>query len=170
MLESFYDSYDETHNINKELSDIMKGDHHIEENDDDEYYEDNDFSSDKYVDCLNIHQIYFKHLYNKDNEEHMFEDVKLDKDNDTSRSMEFFFDALHTYKTKLESEPEFCDIYDIKHMQNGNINKFNSMYVLKLDDKYHKLSPSLFAIITYIAHYINWKTANWHIISIKDSD
>lgn len=169
MLESFYENSDATNGINKELQNIMNNGINDEEEDDD-YVEDCDFSSKMYVDCLNIHQTYFKHLYNKDGEESIFEDVDLKRDNDTTRSMEFFFDAIHTYKTKLKTEPEFCDIYDVSHMQNGKIDNFTSMYMLKLDNKYHKLSPSLFAIITYIAHYVKWKTANWQIISIKDSD
>lgn len=171
MLQSFYDNDKETYETNMLISSIIDNKKEInDENSKNDSVDIQNETTDIYVDCLNIHQIYFKHLYNKDNESHMLENIDVKKENDTTRSMELFFESLHTYKEKLNSEPDFCDIYDVKHMKNGKINEYPSMFALKINNVYHKFSPSLFAIITYIAHCVDWKNDNWHIISLKESD
>jgi hypothetical protein len=167
MLEEFYDNVDEIQKNNDILQDLMDSNTNkdVEEENDEECT-----VSNKYVECLNIHQIYFKNLHNKDTEEHMLHDIHEDKQNSTNRSIELFYESLHAYKIKLDSDPDYCDIYEASQLQHNKINDFTSMFLLKIDGSYHKLSPSLFAIISYIAHYIDWKNVNWHIISLKNSD
>jgi len=166
MLEDFYNNINDIQKSNDALQKLMDGnveDVNEENNEEDE-------TPNKYVECLNIHQIYFKNLHNRDTEEHMLHDIHDDEKKSTNRSIELFYESLYTYKTKLDSDPDYCDIYEASQLQHNKIDNFTSMFLLKIDGTYHKLSPSLFAIISYIAHYIDWKNVNWHIISLKESD
>jgi hypothetical protein len=172
MLEDFYNNTSETQKSNDIIQKLMDSAEYAEEYNKghDETFDvdgDEDLNDNKHVDCLNIHQLYFKNLHNRDNDEHMLYDIDVNKQNGTNRSLELFYESLHEYKTKLNSDPEFCDIYDATQLQHNKMDNFTSMFVLKIDGTYYKLSPSIFALITYVAHYIDWKNVNWHIISLK---
>jgi hypothetical protein len=65
---------------------------------------------------------------------------------------------------------KLCDIYEPNKINDHlNKNDYTELYGLSLNSQIIKVCPSLFGIITYIAHQIDWKNNDiyWAIIPLK---
>ena len=69
----------------------------IENIDNEEVYGDN-------VNFINVFLCYYKHLFNKKNNTHMFTDVDYDKPGSTNRCMELLYDEMYKYSQNEEHE------------------------------------------------------------------
>jgi hypothetical protein len=120
-----------------------------------------------HIDCMNICQVYFKTLFKKNNE-HMLTGINPKDEYSTSRSMEFMYETMFKYNTNLANNSKLCDIYVPSQLNKYLLQMdYEELYGLLIDGTIEKVSPSLFAIITYIAHEIKWKTAQWTIVPLK---
>jgi hypothetical protein len=155
--------------------DTINQTHMHNNNEDYEPFDENDYElpqiyepTSKYIDCVNIFQVYYKTLFNKEENNSMLNGVDPKNKTSTNRSMELFYEALSKYNTAEQSgNINFSTIYDPKQI---DLNSFDEIYALKLDGAITKLSPSLFGIITYIAHYVDWINDGWAIVSLKQFD
>lgn len=120
-----------------------------------------------YIDCLNIGQLYFKSLFQK-NKESMLEGTTVKDEYSTNRSMEFMYEIMYKYNTNIANNSKLCDIYEPDQIQKYlKAEEHEELFGLSLNNKLVKVSPSLFAIITYISHKVNWKHETWFIIPLK---
>ncbi len=88
-----------------------------------------------------------------------------------NRSMEFMFEMMYKYNMNLSTNTKLCDIYEPHQVNNYfESSEIVELYGLTLDGLLSKVSPSLFAIVTYIAHKIDWKNINWFIVSLKSEN
>jgi hypothetical protein len=88
----------------------------------------------------------------------------------TNREMEFVYEIIYKYNINLGKDSKLCDIYEpenIKYYLNDD--DYTELYGLSLNGQIIKVCPSLFGIITYIAHEIDWKNIDisWTIIPLK---
>ena len=152
----------------KEIENINK----IVNTDDDsnlDDYEPVEEETSKYVDCINICHIYFKNLFRKENE-NMFHDIDDTDDYSTNREMEFIYETMYRYNINLANNSKLCDIYEPNKInEHLNRNEYDELYGLSFNNQIIKVCPSLFGIITYIAHNIDWKNNDiiWAIIPLK---
>ena len=134
-----------------------------------EDYEPVEEETSKYVDCMNICHIYFKNLFRKENE-NMFTNIDDKDEYSTNREMEFVYETIYKYNINLANNCKLCDIYEPNKI-NDYLSKeeYNELYGLSFNNQIIKVCPSLFGIITYIAHQIDWKNENiiWAIIPLK---
>ena len=132
-------------------------------------YEPVEEETSKYVDCMNICHIYFKNLFRKENE-NMFTNIDDKDEYSTNREMEFVYETMYKYNINLANNTKLCDIYEPNKI-NDYLNKdeYDELYGLSLNNQIIKVCPSLFGIITYIAHQIDWKNEDiiWAIIPLK---
>ena len=90
----------------------------------------------------------------------------------TNRSMEFIYEIIYKYNINLSNNSLLCDIYEPtqinKYLKNTD---YEDLYGLSYNENIIKVSPTLFSIITYIAHHIDWKNENisWAIIPLKST-
>ena len=124
-----------------------------------------------HLDCLNIAQTYFKGLFKKSPNESMIAGTNIEDEYSVNRSMEFMFESMQKYNMNMATNSKLCDVYDPKiintHLKQSEITE---LYGLTINDTLTKVSPSLFAVISYIAHEIDWKNVNWFITSLKTSE
>jgi len=150
-----------------------KSDSDSEDNDNDndsDYEEDDDPEHKLYVDCLNIGHVYFKQVFRK-TKEHMFEGINIEDECSTNRALEYIYASIYTYKLNLTENNALCDVYDVNSLNNYlEESEYDELYGLSLNNHMTKVSPSLFSIITYIAHNIDWKNPDteWSIIPLKN--
>ena len=147
-------------------------------------YNDNDSNSDSdnnyeqfeqseeesmHINCINIGLNYFSKLYKKEKMK-MFDGINIDDELSTNRFLENIYESMYTYKLNLETNDKLCDIYNIEEISKYlNENEYDELYGLSNDGKIDKVSPTLFSIITYIAHNTDWKNNNsWLIIPLKN--
>jgi hypothetical protein len=134
-----------------------------------EDYEPVEEETSKYVDCMNICHIYFKNLFRKEHE-NMFYNIDEKDEYSTNREMEFVYETIYKYNINLANNTNLCDIYEPNKINDYlNKNDYNELYGLSFDNQIIKVCPSLFGIITYIAHHIDWKNDDiiWAIIPLK---
>ena len=134
-----------------------------------ENYEPIEEETSKYVDCINICHIYFKNLFRKENE-NMFTNIDETDEYSTNRELEFVYETIYKYDINLANNTKLCDIYKPNKI-NDYLNKdeYTELFGLLLDGQIIKVCPSLFGIVTYIAHHIDWKNndISWAIVPIK---
>jgi hypothetical protein len=168
LLNDLNKTNDKKISFNPNIS-IKEIEQHIDENINLEEYEPVKEDTSKYVDCMNICHIYFKNLFRKENE-HMFHNIDDTDDYSTNREMEFVYETIFKYNINLANNSKLCDIYEptklINYLKND---EYDELFGLSIDGKIDKVCPSLFGIVTYIAHNIEWKNNDitWAIIPLK---
>ena len=115
----------------------------------------------EYVDILNIFLIYFKNLFKKQPNLHMFSEIDYNKANSTNRHMELYYTEMLKYKENINDE-ERTSIYSLEDI---DINKCRELYVLNYDDKEYGCQ-FLFPLLSLLAQ-LNWRDINWSIIPVK---
>jgi len=162
-------SFNDIVEINNIESNNVKN-NNIEDQDEIYDYEPVEEETTKYVDCMNICHIYFKNLFNKNNE-NMFSNVNDKDEYSTNKEMEFVYETIYKYNINLANNTKLCDIYDPTKINNYlNKDDYNELYGLLSNNQIIKVCPSLFGIVTYIAHHVNWKNEDveWAIIPLMD--
>lgn len=113
------------------------------------------------VELLNIFQVYYRNLYNKDVKENMFDGVDFKNPSSTNRSMELFFEIFHEYKENKSKNENLTKVFEPdEQIFTENI------YALLIDDNINKISPCLFSLIIHLGTN-NWQDINWKITKIK---
>ena len=159
-------------NINKTIdkkTDDTKMNDKKQEDTNIEEYEHIEEETSKYVDCINICHIYFKNLFRKKNE-NIFTNIDDTDKYSTNREMEFVYETIYKYNINLANNSKLCDIYEPDKINNYlNKDDYTDLYGLSFNNEIIKICPSLFGIITYIAHEIDWKNKEtiWAIMPLK---
>lgn len=109
---------------------------------------------------VNILNIFMKHVnMYREKTTHMFDNVKTD--DDTNDIMEEFYEHINQFK---ESDENIRRIYAYDEI---NVEDFEQLFVLKVDDKIICACELLFPLLDYIAKEIDWVQCKWKIIPIK---
>ncbi|ARF09033.1 hypothetical protein Catovirus_1_1083 [Catovirus CTV1] len=116
-----------------------------------------------FVSMFNIFQSYYKKLYKKPDNEDMFSDVDLNCETSTNRSMELLYEYMYEYKTNKKQNENLVKLYE---KDSTEINQYDNIYALLVEDKITKLSPSFLSIIIYLAD-VEWTELDWKITKIK---
>lgn len=135
-----------------------------------EKYEDKD--PDEYgqmTDLMNIHQIYYRTLFKKKNNENMFEEINYEDKTSTNRSMELFYEYFYEYKQLLDKNEDFVAVYTIDSIEED---KCEEIYGILLDNDIKYLSPSIYSLYLLLAEnkLIKWQSNNWKIIQVKSKE
>lgn len=153
----------------------------------DKYSNDNEFiDMNNYVQLLNIFQTYYKRLYNKPFNEDLFYEVDLNVENSTNRSMELLYEYLYEYKLNKIKGEKYINLYNENIINNKsnineniineqsninnnklNINDFDDIYCLLIDNKINMYSPCFLSLLIYLIN-IDWINVNWTITKIKE--
>lgn len=116
-----------------------------------------------YFNILNIFQSYYKNLYNKFNESSMFDEIDYSDETSTSRSMELFYEFMDEYRVNKSKNITLIEIYEDDTI---DVNQFENIYGLIIDNKLSKLSPSFFSLLIYL-NELEWDKIDWKITKIK---
>ena len=146
----------------------------IPENDEITFDKDNisteDIWAEKMLEIINIFHIYFKILFKKERNVNMFDGINLEDESSTNRSMELLYEHIYKYKEYTKSNKlEFTELYNEDDEDVMNLNS-DDLYALLIENNIEKLSPSLFAITSYLANLEQyWREINWKIINLKEN-
>jgi hypothetical protein len=125
-----------------------------------------DQASTKYVDLLNIFNKYYNILFHKP-DLHMFEGVDEDDVTSTNRCLELLYGEMYKYNENDKAgNGELNEIYEPTDI---DAKKYDELYVININNKASKVTPSLFSAITYIAHLEGWINTNWSIVNLKNN-
>jgi hypothetical protein len=117
-----------------------------------------DYEGNAYMAILNVFTCYYRHLFGKDVKTTMFDGADPSKHDSTSRCMELFSEHQEKYNTT--ENYIFGDLEDI------DIEEYEEMYVLVIDNVQFKACNLLFPLIEYVSK-LDWPTMNWCIDTIK---
>ena len=125
-----------------------------------------DFMS--HVDILNIYNIYYKTLYNKNNNATLFDEIDLNEITSTNRSLENLFEEIHKFKI---SDQRFTTLYDPTiykntFLKNSSLPADYPFYIIKTEDE-EKVTHNLITGINFIASK-DWKNIKWSINQINE--
>lgn len=135
----------------------------IDDDNNDNIIHKDDISVKSNMDILNIFTIYYKRLYKKNNNEHMFEGIDYDKVDSTNTCMELFYEHLEKYRLYIEDHNE-CVLYEMEDTDIP-IDTFDECYILSINDKSY-LAPLLISLISHLST-MNWESLDWHLYKIK---
>jgi len=153
--------------INKELnrnnindtSNIINND--IDDINNYELAEEENYETKNNLDLMNIFIIYFKKLFERKESDNMFENIDFDNIESTNRCMEMFYEELLKFQSSTYEDK------DCLYLPNEiNINNFNELYGLYIDNKQKFCSRSLIIIIQYLTT-LDWKNITWSIVPLK---
>ena len=113
------------------------------------------------INIMNIFTIYYKQLFNKEKESHMFEEINYEKENSTNRCMELLFEEIVKYN-KCEDQ----NITKLYNEEELDIEKCPELYALLIDNKVEKVCQLLIPLIVYLAG-MEWTNIDWSIHPIK---
>ena len=114
---------------------------------------------------LNVFTMYHKKWYNQSHETSIFDGVNLNEKNSTSLMMESFYSEMFKFQT-AQHDVRLTTIYDSDDLSSEERDSFDELYFLKIDNELTKVSPRLFALVSYVAT-LNWTEMNWMIIPAK---
>ena len=116
------------------------------------------------VSLINVFQVYYRNLFNKKENETLFEDINYKDPKSTNRSMELLYDEMYKYKINQDN-PELITVYDIDQF-NKKAEDCEELYILMIDNKENKICETLFPLISYMSR-LEWTNINWSINSLK---
>lgn len=115
----------------------------------------------KNVNLLNIFLVYYRNLFQKNTDLHMFQDINYFEYDSTNRHMELFYNELIKYKEKLHDEDK-TSIYPIEDI---DIDDCEELYVLKYDGKEYGCQY-IIPLMSLLSEY-DWLNNDWELIPIK---
>jgi hypothetical protein len=128
-----------------------------------------DDNNDLYFDIINIFNVYFKTLFNRDQNSTLFDGINSDDPCSTNRAMETLYEEIHRFKScqnekyiKLYDPTEYRD----KYLISGKLDEDYPFYMVKLSNS-EKVTHNLITAISYIASF-NWKECDWEINQINE--
>lgn len=125
--------------------------------------------SDKIVNIFNVHQIYYKTLYNKKDKETIFDEINYDDETSTNKSLELFYEFLLEYKENSKKGEEYITVYTEEVIEQD---KYETLYGISLNGDIKYISPSIYSLYILLAEniIIKWDTEDknkWKILEIK---
>ena len=114
------------------------------------------------IEMLNVFLLYFKQLFNKEKNYHMFTEINYDEENSTTRPMELLYDHLYKYKLNHHNE-EITAIYKPEHI---DIDNCIELYVLNLNGEQKYACQFLIPLIKLLTKK-QWLIIDWSIDPIK---
>lgn len=118
----------------------------------------------KALECMelfNVFLIYYKQLFQKDADEHMFTGIKMDEDDSTNRSMELLFEEMHKFKICPFEDKDV--LYPPGEL---NIEDCEELYLLTINNKNAKVCKTIIPILKCISK-MDYTVINWSIIPMK---
>jgi hypothetical protein len=161
--------FDKITQLEKEKEEPKKINIDIEEIED-KYQEGDTGDAKLMMDIMNIHQIYYRTLYNKKNNETLFEEINYDDDTSTNRSMELFYEYMFDYKNNMIKGDDYVAVYTNDIIDND---KFDNLYGLIIDGDIKLVSPCIYSLYVYIVRDSNIKwmdNTKWKIIEVKSKE
>ena len=119
-----------------------------------------DVDVNQYVNTINVFTVYFKKLFEKSPNYHMFSDIDYNKEQSTNRCMEYLYEEMT--KLKLEKLDTKKEVYEVGGL---DINNCKEMYMLYINNIPVKVCEYLLPLIYYIGE-LDWWDIDWIIIPI----
>ena len=94
----------------------------------------------------------------------MFHDVDYELDNSTNRCMEFLYAEMHKYEDHEDNDRQ--DQITIYDPQPINLDEYDELYVLMIDNKQNKMCHTLLPLIKYVST-LDWLNMTWRIDPFK---
>lgn len=124
-----------------------------------------------YVDILNIFNIYFRFLFNKEPSSTIFEGIDHNDPTSTNRAMEKLYEEINNYKNTKDER--FIDMFDpglyrdtyLKD-DDDKIPEDHPFYLVDIDGD-QKVTHNLVTALKYIAT-TDWQNNNWAINQINE--
>ena len=113
-----------------------------------------------YVAMLNIFQIYYKTLFRRPKNEHMFTDIT--EENCTNRCLELLYEHMHKYKKYFDTNKSI--IYK-KNEFPKNVDDCDELFLLKVNNK-EIVCELLIPLVQYLMEF-KWEKINWSINQLK---
>lgn len=120
------------------------------------------FEMETYVSIINIFQLYYRKLYNKSEPETLFDGINYENEASTNRSMELLYEYIYEYKNNSKKGDEYIKLYKL----NKNLDNFNNIYCLLINDKIEYYSPTFITLLIYLNN-LDWTSIEWKIANIK---
>lgn len=112
---------------------------------------------------FNIFLRFYQYTF-KEHNKSMLDDIDDEEKESTNRQMEMFYDECLKYKYQSSRE----DLITINKPYTVNLDEYDEMYCLKIDNKEKAICPSLLALLSCISEKIeNWEKKNWVVFKIK---
>lgn len=121
-----------------------------------------DAEAERCVDILNIFQIYYRNLYNKDTNESLFHGIDSENISSTNRSLELLAEFVHEYKINSEVDEKMIVMYG----EGEEFPNYDNLYSLLIDSKIKKTSPSIYTLFLHVAS-LDWQNIDWKIMKLK---
>lgn len=117
---------------------------------------------DKYVNILNIFQLYYKNLYKTDPSESLFSGIDYDSMSSTNRALELLYQYTLEFKQNKIKGDKYTDV-----CQNIDIEDYDDVYMLVTNCNTKLYSSSLLSLVTYLSENDEWKKGTWVLTKIK---
>jgi len=124
-----------------------------------------------YIDILNIFNIYFRFLFNKDPTTTLFEGIDHNDPTSTNRAMEKLYEEINNYKKTKDAR--FIDMFDPSFYRDTYIKNNDDklpedhpFYLVEIDGD-QKVTHNLVTALIYISA-TDWQNNNWAINQINE--
>ena len=128
----------------------------------------------RYVDILNIFNVYFKSLFKKKQNSTLFDEIDTEDLSSTNRAMEKLYEEINNYKEANKNKNNrYVELFDpliYKQMYLVSSNKLPEdypFYLIDINNKEQKVTHNLITALNYIANF-NWKEIEWSINQINE--
>jgi len=127
---------------------------------DEENSEENDkVNKETGIHFLNVFMCYFKKLFNREQDQNMFNNINYTKFNSTNRPMELLFEEVQKFNVAEKNYPMKIKIFDPHQI---DINKCQELYILVIDNKQYKVCQTLIPLLYFVSE-LEWTKINWRI-------
>ncbi len=111
---------------------------------------------------MNVYIYYYRNIYDIKNEDFVLDNIDYTKKKFSNKYMSLIMDHIDIYKKQKNKDM-------LKLLDPNNIDTicYEKMYVLKIDNKDHKVCKILHPLMEYISKYSNWTDMNWRIYLLK---
>lgn len=125
---------------------------------------DEEIEFNNYVDILNIFNCYYKQLNEKKQNATLFDNIDYEKEESTNKCLEFLYQEILKYNSSNDENKDLLYEVDDKEI---NIDQWDEMYVLYIDNEQKYTSKFLLPLLQYVAT-IEWTKTNWNIKPFKN--
>lgn len=117
----------------------------------------------QFVDLLNVYTCYYKQLHEKKQDATLFDNIDYEKEESTNKSLEFLYEEMFKLKNSNEIDKDL--LYEPNDIE-VDINKWNEMYALYINDEQKYVCKFLLPLLNYISKS-DWTKLNWNIKPFK---
>lgn len=115
------------------------------------------------VTFLNVFLCYFKNLFAENKDAHMFTGIDYNKNESTTRCLEFIYNELYKYQEVENQDPTRTKLLPISKV---DLDKFEELYILLINGEQKYMCEFLVPIIEYVAT-LDWTNIKWSIMPLK---